>query len=122
MLLGLFIGVQLIEASQRQPLSDTLPTSLVPWMVALPVIDTLRLIFSRLKQGRSPLSPDRTHLHHLLLDKGLSPRLTVIAMLVLADILFWGGFALGQWHALIAGLGFIAIIILSIGFFIRRPL
>lgn len=114
MLLGLFIGVQLIEASQRQPLADTLPTSLVPWMVALPVIDTLRLIFSRLKQGRSPLSPDRTHLHHILLDTGLSPRLTLIAMLFIADTLFWGGFALSGWDSLLSGLIFVLIILVYV--------
>lgn len=103
MLLGLFIGVQLIEASQRQPLTDTLPTSLVPWMVAVPVIDTLRLIFTRARQGRSPLSPDRMHLHHILLDKGLSPRLVLITMLALAEVLFWGGLALSEWDSLLAG-------------------
>ncbi|KPF85315.1 hypothetical protein IP81_19515 [Novosphingobium sp. AAP83] len=32
----------------------------------IPAIDTLRLMVSRLAAGRSPLSPDRRHLHHLL--------------------------------------------------------
>lgn len=32
----------------------------------IPVVDTLRLMVSRLVAGRSPLSPDRRHLHHLL--------------------------------------------------------
>ena len=31
----------------------------------IPVLDTLRLMVSRLAAGRSPLSPDRRHLHHL---------------------------------------------------------
>ena len=116
MMLGLFIGVQLIEASQRQPLTGTLPTSLVPWMVAVPVIDTLRLIFTRLRQGRSPLSPDRTHLHHILLDNGLSPRLTLLAILALADILFWGGFTLSRWGGLLSGIVFIFTIWIHMAF------
>jgi hypothetical protein len=78
------------------------------------VIDTLRLIFSRLKQGRSPLSPDRTHLHHILLDTGLSPRLTLIAMLFIADTLFWGGFALSGWDSLLSGLIFVLIILVYV--------
>lgn len=114
MLLGLFIGVHLIEASQRQPLADTLPTSLVPWMVALPVIDTLRLIFTRLRQGRSPLSPDRTHLHHILLDKSLSSRLTLVTMLVMADMLFWFGFALGRWDSLLSVFMLVLIILVYV--------
>ena len=51
MMLGLFVAFHLIDASQRQPLTDTLPTSLVPWMVAVPVLDTIRLIFIRLKKA-----------------------------------------------------------------------
>ena len=120
MLLGLFIGVQLIEASQLQPLIDTLPTSLVPWVVALPVIDTLRLIFSRLKQGRSPLSPDRTHMHHILLDRGLSPRLTLIAMLAFSDILFWGGYFASRVSGMVSGTALIASTALLIFSISRR--
>jgi UDP-GlcNAc:undecaprenyl-phosphate/decaprenyl-phosphate GlcNAc-1-phosphate transferase len=43
------------------------------WIVALPVIDTLSLIFRRLLARKSPFTPDRQHLHHLLLDSGFSP-------------------------------------------------
>ncbi len=109
MMIGLFIAYHLILASQRQPFTDTLPTSLVPWIVALPVLDTLSLIYRRLRQGRSPLSPDRTHLHHLLLNNGLSPRLTLIVMLVMADILFWSGFIISRWNSLFAGVLFVIL-------------
>ena len=122
MMLGLFVAFHLIDASQRQPLTDTLPTSLVPWMVAVPVIDTLRLIFTRARQGRSPLSPDRTHLHHIFLDKGLSPRLALITMLVLAEVLFWGGFFIGRWESLAAGGALIITTIIYIVFlFAEQP-
>ena len=118
MMLGLFIGYQLIDASQREPLTDTLPTSLVPWMVALPVFDTLRLIFSRLRNGRSPLSPDRTHLHHLLLDKGQSPRWSLMVILIAAGLLFWLGVVISAISSLTSGLLFIFLLglyMLSIG-------
>ena len=114
MMLGLFIAFHLIDASQRQPLTDTLPTSLVPWMVAVPVIDTLRLILTRLRRGRSPLSPDRTHLHHILLDGGMSPRLVLISILALAYLMFLSGFVLNTFNAIFAGLSFFLLIILSV--------
>ena len=41
-------------------------------ILALPLLDTLRVFGIRILHGRSPFSPDRNHLHHLLLDKGLS--------------------------------------------------
>ncbi len=50
------------------------------WIVVVPVADTLSLIVRRLASRRSPLSPDRWHLHHLLLDAGLSP--AVASMLI----------------------------------------
>lgn len=43
------------------------------WLVAVPVTDTLSLMARRTLAGRSPLSSDRWHLHHLMLDKGVPP-------------------------------------------------
>jgi UDP-GlcNAc:undecaprenyl-phosphate GlcNAc-1-phosphate transferase len=49
-------------------------------VVIVPVIDTLSLIIRRLWARKSPFSPDRQHLHHLLLDLGLSPGQTALAI------------------------------------------
>ena len=38
-------------------------------LFAVPVADSFRLTYRRLRQGRSPMSADRDHLHHLLQDK-----------------------------------------------------
>ncbi len=38
----------------------------------IPVLDTLRIIVIRLTNGQKPWVADRNHMHHLLLDKGLS--------------------------------------------------
>jgi UDP-GlcNAc:undecaprenyl-phosphate GlcNAc-1-phosphate transferase len=37
----------------------------------VPVIDTLFAMARRMMRGRSPFYPDRGHLHHILLDRGL---------------------------------------------------
>ena len=39
----------------------------------VPVIDTLCAITRRLAAGKSPFYPDRSHVHHRLLDHGYSP-------------------------------------------------
>ena len=36
------------------------------------ILDTLRIIVIRLSNGQKPWVADRNHMHHLLLDKGLS--------------------------------------------------
>ena len=47
-------------------------------VLAVPIIDTFWVIVRRLSSRRSPFSPDRGHIHHRLLDLGLSHRATVL--------------------------------------------
>lgn len=45
-------------------------------ILAYPLVDTLRVFVIRAFQGRSPLSADRNHLHHKLMDVGGNHRIT----------------------------------------------
>jgi UDP-GlcNAc:undecaprenyl-phosphate GlcNAc-1-phosphate transferase len=47
-------------------------------ILGVPIIDAFWIIVRRLLERRSPFSPDRGHLHHRLLDVGLSHRQTVL--------------------------------------------
>ena len=107
MLLGLFLAYIVIKASQTQPLTSTLPTSLVAWIVALPVFETLSLMARRIRTGRSPFSPDRNHLHHLMIDNGFSPLHSLLLILALAGTIFWTGFSISRYGGLISGLIFV---------------
>ena len=51
-------------------------------ILMMPLLDTLRVFSIRIFNRRSPFSPDRNHIHHLLLDRGLSHR--SIALLLVA--------------------------------------
>lgn len=55
----------------------------------LPVFDTFRVFTMRILRGHSPFRADRTHLHHYLLDIGLSHGQTVAAILV-ANVMLTG--------------------------------
>ncbi len=44
-------------------------------ILMIPLFDTLRVFGLRILDRRSPFSPDRTHIHHLLLDLGFSHRM-----------------------------------------------
>ena len=57
---------------------------IVYFPIAVPVCDCLILMGSRALQKRSPLSADRLHMHHLLLDFGLSQNLARAAIFLLA--------------------------------------
>ena len=38
----------------------------------IPVFDTLRVFGTRIWKGRSPFSADKTHIHHLITNKGFT--------------------------------------------------
>jgi UDP-GlcNAc:undecaprenyl-phosphate GlcNAc-1-phosphate transferase len=52
-------------------------------ILMVPLLDTLRVFGIRMFKRRSPFSPDRNHIHHLLLDQGLSHRTIAISLLTL---------------------------------------
>ena len=57
----------------------------------LPIFDMTLVICRRLKNGKSPFFPDRTHLHHVFYDKGLSHKNTVFLI-----------YAITQWFVCLA--------------------
>jgi len=57
----------------------TVTAILLPLLIlAVPIIDMSAVILARLRSGSSPFAADKRHLHHRLLDLGLSHRLTVL--------------------------------------------
>ena len=48
--------------------------------IIVPVFDTLRVFFFRIIQGRSPFSPDKNHIHHILLRSGFTQLTTVFTL------------------------------------------
>ena len=50
-------------------------------LLILPLFDTLRVFITRIVNGNSPFAPDRSHIHHLLLDFGLSHTQAVFALM-----------------------------------------
>ncbi len=56
-------------------------------ILILPLFDTLRVFVMRIAKGKSPFYPDRTHIHHLLIDCGLS-HMQATSVLVLVNMFF----------------------------------
>ena len=87
-------------------------TFLVPFIVlGLPIFDTAFAIFRRLASGRSPLSPDRGHFHHRLIDMGLSQKQAVAVLYAISTIL-------GASAVLITTTGELKALILILAFFV----
>ena len=56
-------------------------------IIILPIYDTIRVLVLRILEWKSPFHPDKKHLHHLLLDLGLS-HMQVTLILISINILF----------------------------------
>lgn len=61
----------------------------LPYIIlAVPILDMSAVILARLRRGKSPFQADKRHLHHRLLQAGLSQRL---AVLFIYSLTLWVG-------------------------------
>ena len=56
-------------------------------ILILPLFDTLRVFTTRILKGKSPFYPDRSHIHHMLIDAGLS-HMQGTSILIMVNVLF----------------------------------
>jgi len=86
-LVGFWVAWSAIYASQNI-IYDVQPMTII-WFVAIPLLDCVGLIFSRIKKGKSWAAAGRDHIHHKLM-KHFSPdgTLLIILLLVLITGLF----------------------------------
>ena len=67
-------------------------------ILIVPLLDTLRVFGIRIINGRSPFTPDRNHVHHLLLDRGMghaAVTFTCVGINIAFILLAWFGRSLG---------------------------
>lgn len=62
------------------------PTAMVVAILSVPVADTLRVMTMRVFHGKSPFSPDKTHLHHAFVGIGVSHSITAFSE-ILIDVI-----------------------------------
>ena len=84
-LLGFVICAFLIRYSQGS--KAIIAPAVAPWLVAIPLIDMLATFIRRLRHGKSPFIPDRTHIHHIFLRAGFN-NLTTLSGIILFSCLF----------------------------------
>jgi len=92
-------------------------------ILVVPLLDTLRVFAIRIFNGRSPFTPDRNHVHHLLLARGMG-HVEITSTCVIVNIVFiavaYFGRSLGSTLLLL-----IMLALASVGLavlYYRRPL
>lgn len=78
MLLGLVVAWLLIRHTQGAGKIYSPVTAL--WIIAIPLMDMLAIVIRRSRNGKAPFEPDRNHLHHLFMDRGMSDRKALLTI------------------------------------------
>jgi UDP-GlcNAc:undecaprenyl-phosphate GlcNAc-1-phosphate transferase len=87
---ALYLGFLLAAISIRIDLNnDSAPIRVLVLILilAIPVIDTTQVVFSRITKGKSPFQGGQDHISHLLLKRGFSQRV-VLFILTTFSVLF----------------------------------
>ncbi|MDR7342964.1 UDP-GlcNAc:undecaprenyl-phosphate GlcNAc-1-phosphate transferase [Pantoea alhagi] len=88
-LIGFTVIWLLIIATQGEDAVMRPVTAL--WLIAVPLMDMLRVMMGRIRRGDSPFKPDREHLHHVLLNKNISPCIALCIVFTLSFLFSaWG--------------------------------
>jgi UDP-GlcNAc:undecaprenyl-phosphate/decaprenyl-phosphate GlcNAc-1-phosphate transferase len=124
LVLGFVISVLCIRLLQLNP--ETSATTILYHapvfalsIVAIPVFDTLRVFAIRIWQGRSPFSPDKNHIHHLLTNNGWSHSFSAKLICgIHAQLLLLGYFLKGVHQLLAVGI-LLSVMLLTVFVFQR---
>lgn len=81
----LVIKYQMVEWANGT--GDSRPLVLAYSLVIIPTFDVVRVALTRLKNGKEMFSPDKTHIHHLIMQTGISMHVTLACILAFFCIL-----------------------------------
>jgi UDP-GlcNAc:undecaprenyl-phosphate GlcNAc-1-phosphate transferase len=112
MFLGLALGVLLIYGSQS-PVAAFDPVIAI-WFVLLPMTDMFTLMYRRVRRGKSPVAPDRTHIHHILIRAGFKPWQALYILVMVQAVLVLFGVAASVYNlpeciSFATAIGFVAL-------------
>lgn len=113
-----FLGFLLGTSSISGYKASTAVALLVP-MIALgvPIFDTLFTVVRRFLERRPLFSPDRGHIHHRLLDMGLTHRRAVLTLYGVSIVFTFAAIALSVGRSWQVGVAMFAASVVAIGLF-----
>lgn len=90
-MIGFTIIWILLETTQGKTHPISPVTAL--WIIAIPLMDMVAIMYRRLRKGMSPFSPDRQHIHHLIMRAGFTSRQAFVLITTAAALLALVGVA-----------------------------
>ena len=116
--LGFLVTASLVFFSQGEDAVIRPVTAL--WLVAVPLMDMIATMLGRWRHGASLTKADRSHLHYLLVDKGMGTRQALLLLLTYAGVCAVVGLALERVPESLSLLAFFVLFIGHCGFVLQR--
>lgn len=81
-----FMSIKLCSAPMKYTLSECNPLVVAFAPLMIPCLDVIRVFGNRIMNHKNPFMPDRTHIHHKMLDAGLSQQMALVLILLISII------------------------------------
>jgi UDP-GlcNAc:undecaprenyl-phosphate GlcNAc-1-phosphate transferase len=119
-----FIGFTLIWILLQTTQGPSHPISPVTalWVIAIPLMDMIAIMYRRLRKGLSPFSADRQHIHHLIMRAGFTSR-QAFALISLAAALLATVGVVAEFYVVVPEWTMLALFLLAFmlyGYCIKR--
>ena len=116
---ALFLGFMIAVLSLLGFKNLTIVSFIIPViMLGVPISDTFFAIIRRLRNGQKWSDPDKSHLHHRLIDLGFSHRQTVLIIYAIA-ILFGGSAIIFSMAKVWGAILLVAVLLVAIELFVE---
>tara|TARA_B100001121_G_C18625945_1_gene591745 strand:- start:456 stop:1235 length:780 start_codon:yes stop_codon:yes gene_type:complete len=117
-MLGFAVAFICIEYSQNiNHLSYINPVTAL-WLVCIPLVDSIAVMFTRALSGIMPFRPGREHLHHRLLNLGIKPKRILFIFIFSSSFLALIGFTIEYFYPNKEYLSFYTFLILSVSYYL----
>ena len=103
-----------LHGADASLLPALLPLILPIAVLIVPFVDMGLAVVRRTRAGRSPMAPDKKHLHHRLLEIGHSQRRAVIVMYLWAGLVAFGVVLMSLFSGWLSALGLTSMAIVAI--------
>ena len=113
-ILGFLVAFLCIEFTQNTNNPYLLNPATALWLVAIPLVDCINVIISRVIRGLRPFEPGRDHLHHKLLNIGIKPKRIFYIFISFSVTLSLIGFIIEKNFSEQAYISFLAFCIFSL--------
>lgn len=66
-------------------------------ILLVPCLDVIRVVLGRIRRGKNPFMPDKTHIHHKFMAMGFSPRNSLILIQVISTCFIVGSLLMNHY-------------------------